>query len=1072
MKRVLKEIKDNLKGPLKDPGKLASPLSALGFTDGRRAATNLYLLQKDLGRPQVFNRLLPLLLRSSVESPDPDMALNNLERFASSYEDRDQLFMFLAHHKELVPLLLILFGSSQYLSNFLFSQPKEYLLWLSTKDLLKRSVNKESHLEYLRRQISSETSVAEVKSILRRFRKKEYIRIALRDMLGYGTLAEITQEISTVADICLQIAFEVCNRDLIKRYGRPMVTDADGSTHEGSFTVLGMGKLGGEELNYSSDIDIMYLYSSEKGETTSGLLNNHQFYVKLAEMISQVIGATTEEGFVFRVDTRLRPEGERGDLACSLRSYEVYYESWGQTWERAALLKTRPVAGDEALGKSFLAMIQPFVYRKYLDFTAIDEIRNMKIKIDKSIEVNLYHKGKRSRDVKLGYGGIREIEFFVQALQLLYGGKEPWVRERNTLRALHRLAQKGFISYEEEDLLSRGYQLLRRIEHMIQIVGERQTHVIPSEAGEMTALAKRLGYKDKGRYKAHELLLKDYAYYTQAVRKIYDGLFVKKEAEEVQKEEVSDCEIIIGDVVSEEEAVHILAKYPFKDPRKAYRNVILLRDGQPFSHQTPRSRQIFLRIFPSFFSHITASFDPDLALNNLEALISSVGARETLYSFFEENPQAIESVIRLFSNSEYLSRIVIRHPEIVDLFLDPAEMLRKRTKREMEEELFALIDQSAAYSERLEALRKFKYTEELRIGYIDILGYVDTMKASAYISALADVSVAGALKIAEEELERTYGQPFCKLNGKSAKARFCIIGMGKLGGEEITYGSDLDIIFIYSGEGETGGRHPLSNHEYFNHLSSKIISALTSMTREGMVFKVDVRLRPSGSKGPLCQSIEAFSTYVKGHAEIWELQSLTRARVVAGDDSLGREFMTALHRLIYENYPSPLPLPQRERVRGRVLSSAIRDMRRRMETEVSREDNEYYDIKVGAGGIVDIEFIVQYLQLSHGSKSPGIRVTNTFLALESLYKEGLLSKESCTVLRKAYIFLRTLESRLRIVHNMPSHLLPRDPERLTSLAGRMGYRDTGRIPAAKRLIREFESLRKRVRRVFEEVLTV
>lgn len=1067
MKRALKEIKDNLTGPLKDAGKLASLLSALGFTDGRRAATNLYLLQKDLGRPQAFDRLLPLLLKSSVESPDPDMALNNLERFASSYEDRDQLFIFLAHHKELVPLLLILFGSSQYLSNFLFSEPREYLLWLSSKDLLKRSVNKESHLEYLRRQISPETSVAEVKSILRRFRKKEYMRIALRDMLGYGTLAEITQEISTVADIGLQIAFEVCNRDLIKRYGRPMVTDADGNTHEGSFTVLGMGKLGGEELNYSSDIDIMYLYSSEKGETTSGLLNNHQFYVKLAEMISQVIGATTEEGFVFRVDTRLRPEGERGDLACSLRSYEVYYESWGQTWERAALLKTRPVAGDEALGKSFLAMIQPFVYRKYLDFTAIDEIRNMKIKIDKSIEV----KGKGSRDVKLGYGGIREIEFFVQALQLLYGGKEPWVRERNTLRALHRLAQKGFISYEEEDLLFRGYQFLRRVEHMIQIVGERQTHVIPSDAGEMTALAKRLGYKDKGRNKAYELLLKDYAYYTRSVRKIYDGLFVKKEAEEEQKEEVSDCEIIIGDVVSEEEAVHILAKYSFKDPRKAYRNVILLRDGQPFSHQTPRSRQIFLRIFPSFFSHITVSSDPDLALNNLEALISSVGARETLYSFFEENPQAIESVIRLFSNSEYLSRIVIRHPEIVDLFLDPAEMLRKRTKREMREELFSLIDQSATYSERLEALRKFKYTEELRIGYIDILGYVDTMKASAYISALADVSVAGALKIAEEELERTYGQPFCKIDGKSAKARFCIVGMGKLGGEEITYGSDLDIIFVYSGEGETNGRRLLSNHEYFNHLSSKIISALTSMTREGTVFKVDVRLRPSGSKGPLCQSIEAFTTYVKGHAEIWEFQSLTRARVIAGDESLGREFITAVHRLIYENYPSSIFLPQGEGIRERVLSTAIRDMRRRMETEVSREDNEYYDVKVGAGGIVDIEFIVQYLQLSHGSKSPGIKVTNTFLALESLYKEGLLSKESYTALRKSYIFLRTLESRLRIVHNMPSHLLPRDPERLISLAGRMGYKDTGRMPATKRLIRELESLRKRVRGIFENVLS-
>jgi len=1072
LNRAFKKIEENLTAPLKGVEELAGLLSGLGFSDGRKAATNLRLLQKDSGHPQIFARLMPLLLKSILESPDPDMALNNLERLASSYEDKDRLFIFLSRHKELIPLLSILFGSSQYLSNFLFSKPEEYLSWLSTKNLLKRPVNKESLLEYLRDQLSSETPIEEVESILRRFRKREYIRIALRDMLGYGTLAEITQEISTVADVCLQIAYEACYRDLVKRYGRPMVTDTEGKRYEGSFSILGMGKLGGEELNYSSDIDIMYLYSSEKGETTSGLLDNHQFYVKLAEMITKVIGEITEEGFVFRVDTRLRPEGERGDLACSLRSYEIYYESWGQTWERAALLKVRPVAGDETLGKSFLTMIQPFVYRKYLDFAAIDEIRNLKIKIDRSIEIDLYRGGKKDRDVKLGHGGIREIEFFVQALQLLYGGKEPWVRERNTLRALHRLAQKGFISYEEEDLLSRGYQFLRRIEHMIQIVGERQTHIIPSDTGELTALAKRLGYKDKGRYRAYELLLKDYAYYTKAIRKIYDGLFEKTEREEEEKGEVSDCELIIGDLVSEEDALHILAKYHFKDPRKAYRNIVLLRDGQPFSHQTPRSKQIFLRIFPTFFSYITTSSDPDLALNNLESLISSVGARETLYSFFEENPQAIESVIRLFSDSEYLSRIVIRHPEIVDLFLDPAEMLRKRTKREMQEELFSLIDQSATYTERLDMLRKFKYTEELRIGYIDILGYVDTIKASAYISALADVSLAGALKIAEEDVARTYGKPMCKGDGKSTRARFCIIGMGKLGGEEITYGSDLDIIFVYSGDGETDGIHRISNQEYFNRLSSKIISVLTSMTREGMVFKVDVRLRPSGSKGPLCQSIEAFSTYLKGDAGIWEFQSLTRARFIAGDDSLGREFMTLIHRSIYEDYPSSIPICRREEAREAVLSGSIVDMKRRMEREVSGEDSEYYDIKVGKGGIVDIEFIVQYLQLSHGSKYPGIRVTNTYLALKSLYEEGLLSKNHYEVLRKAYVFLRTLESRLRIVHNMPSHLLPRDPEKLTSLSARMGYRDMGRISAAKGLLRKMESVRKKVRDVFEEVLSV
>ena len=282
--------------------------------------------------------------------------------------------------------------------------------------------------------------------------------------------------------------------------------------------------------------------------------------------------------------------------------------------------------------------------------------------------------------------------------------------------------------------------------------------------------------------------------------------------------------------------------------------------------------------------------------------------------------------------------------------------------------------------------------------------------------------------------------------------------MGKLGGEEITYGSDLDIVFLYSGEGETDGKHSISNHEYFSHLSSKIISALTSITREGTVFKVDVRLRPSGSKGPLCQSIDAFRSYIKEHVDIWELQSLTRARVIAGDESLGHEFIELNHNLLYKK---PVPVN---------LAGSIRGMRQRMEAEVSKEDSSYYDIKVGRGGIVDIEFIVQYLKLLYGSKYAGIRVTNTLLSLEALCKEGLLKKDKYSVLKKSYIFLRTLESRLRIVHNMPSPLLPKSPEKLTSLAKRMGYKDTKRVSGSKRLLKEFESMREKVRGIFEEIV--
>ena len=520
MKKVSKEIIINIEAT----DRLSTILAGRGFDDSRRAAVNLQLLRRDTSTQNIFDKLLPSILQSVIDSPDPDMSLNNLERFASSYEEKDKLYLFLSSHKEIIPPLLLLLGSSQYLCNFLFSAPRECIEWLAVPDFLNRTIKKDTALAYLRRQITPKTTIEEVKTVLRRFRKKEYLRIALRDLLGYGTLSEITQEISVVADVSLQIAYEVCNRDMEQRYGIPQYADEEGNSGRCTFTVLGMGKLGGEELNYSSDIDIMYLYSTEKGETSKGLLTNHQYFVKLSEMISQVIGQTTDEGFVFRVDTRLRPEGERGDLASPLRSYEVYYESWGQTWERAALLKVRPVAGDEELGRAFLKMIQPFVYRKYLDFTAIDEISSMKTKIDKSIAV----KGKDIRNVKLGYGGIREIEFFVQALQLLYGGKEPWIRERNTMRALHKLAQKGFISYDEEAVLSAAYQFMRRVEHMIQLVDERQTYVMPESPHDLNTLAKRIGHQDKSKNKAYEQLLKDYNSYTKSVRKIYDDLFLKK----------------------------------------------------------------------------------------------------------------------------------------------------------------------------------------------------------------------------------------------------------------------------------------------------------------------------------------------------------------------------------------------------------------------------------------------------------------------------------------------------------------------------------------------------------------
>ncbi|MBI4714738.1 MAG: hypothetical protein HY760_02120 [Nitrospirae bacterium] len=420
----LREIVELLEKNFQDSDRAEKHLSALGFTEPSKVYQNLRLLRE--GGEEAFAGILPILIEGLPGVPDPAMALNNFERFAASDDEgKVGLYRFLHSHPEALTRLLFLFGASHSLARFLRNAPRDAAATLARPDLLrhrKDRVRLDSELTVL---LGPSPSLEEAKVGLRHFRQREYVRIVLRDLLGQGDVSEITAEISDLSDACLQAAVAVCDRELRRRYGAPMFTDPDGKIFPCRYTVFGMGKLGGGELNYSSDIDLIFLYSSDNGETTgipengeeAGLragqkISNHEYYVKLSELLTRIIGETTSDGVVFRVDTRLRPEGEKGDLACSLRSYEIYYESWGQTWERAALLKARPVAGDEALGRAFLQTVHPFVYRKYLDFRAIEEIRDMKRRINQSVAL----KGREMKDVKLGYGGIREVEFFVQAL--------------------------------------------------------------------------------------------------------------------------------------------------------------------------------------------------------------------------------------------------------------------------------------------------------------------------------------------------------------------------------------------------------------------------------------------------------------------------------------------------------------------------------------------------------------------------------------------------------------------------------------------------------------------------------
>ncbi len=1026
-------------------------LQSIGILDAPQAIKNMDLLQAELG-PDGFPGLLQAMLSELSMAADPDLALNNLERFVGSLRDVSNFVSLCLVRHDILRSLLTIFGASRFLSTFLVTAPEENLMFLGAPDYLDHSAGQEAMTRRLASLVAKERDDAGFYRALRVFRKQEMLRIGLRDLLAKADLQEIVGELSDLAEVCLQQAYDRADADLAKRYGRPVNERPDGTVALAGFAVIAMGKLGGRELNFSSDVDLMYVYSAD-GETEgirngdgtiTNRITNHQYFIKLAEKLSAAIGQKTEDGFVFRVDLRLRPEGQSGPLAQSLGGYEIYYESWGQTWERSALIKARPVAGDEGVGREFMERIAPFVYRKYLDYGAIAEIGDMKQKINKDVE----QKGRTHRDVKLGYGGIREIEFVIQALQLIYAGRDRTLREKNALKALHRLSQKGLITYQEHETLSKAYVFLRTVEHRIQIADDLQTQTLPADERELRALARRTGYLEQGKEAEH--LLRDYSDHTRKVRNIYDDLFAFTGEEGTPASPLKDYSMLLDPDTTEQEAVTVLGRLGFSDPGRAYRNLLFLREGPAFVHQTPRSRKLFHEIFPRLFGEIVASPDPDAALNRCESFLAAQGSWEAFQSLVKIDASSISVLVAVFANSEYLSRMLVSRPHFLQNLIEARKMSYAGTCAKFTRELSDALEHAVDLTEKLDALRRFKHQEELRIGMADLLANAKLATISHDLSKLAEVCLDAALSLSAAETAKRYGS-------RGSLAGLTVIGAGKLGGRELTYGSDLDILFVYSESGAAAPPAGLTVFEYFSKVAEKTISYLSTLTREGFVFRVDTRLRPTGSKGPLVQSMEAFKHYYASEAETWELQALLRARCVAGDRIVGAEFISSIQEFIYRKQDRAL------------LARDIIVMRKKMEEEVGKESPIHYNIKQGTGGIVDIEFLVQYLQLLHGRDCRWVRVPGTYNALRALHKHKLLAADSYEVLRRAYLFMRQLESRMRIISNQATSELSRDPEKLQPIARRMGYSDDG-SSSGKKLLQDYELLSRQVRIIFDMLL--
>jgi glutamate-ammonia-ligase adenylyltransferase len=1033
---------------------LSAGLKGFGFREEGKAAANLISVAEQLG-PEI----LPCLLPSLLSVPDPDLALNGLDRLSTI--DGPELVEVLAGPH--AGALLTVLGASPFLTSILATRPELLGRTFRTETLATARTEKEMARE-LDQRLGDDVPFEQLQRELRRFKKQEILRIATRDLAGLAGMAVVTAEISALAAACLQKAFRTCTRLLESHYGRP-TPEKNPRGEEPGFTILGMGKLGGEELNFSSDIDLMYFYSPAKGTTTgvadaagqiSGALPLPVFFVKLANLISKAIAQPTADGFVFRVDLDLRPEGKSGEVAQSCESAELYYESWGQSWERSALTKARPLAGSLPLGERFLNNLRPFIFRRYLDFGMIEDLKLMKQKINGSLE----RKKEGDRNIKLGRGGIREIEFFIQTLQLIHAGKHPELRVRNSLLALERLHQGGFITAADHRDLESAYIFLRTVENRIQIFREQQTHSLPLHEGELRCLARSCGFAGTEGFRAR---LEEHR---SRVEQIYRDLFFGSEEEETQHLS-AEALFLLDRETDGNKASQLLAQKGFSTPAAAYKSLLVLRDGPPHIWLTSKARRLLTRIAPLFVQEILDSPDPEMALHNTGDFFTSLRSQAAVLALLAENPKLLHLLVSLFSTSRLLSRFFIEDPEALDALAASAFAAFHKEREVLAEELAATIANCATYEEKLEALRRFRHEEFLRVALNDMQDQAGQEEVPEQLSDLAEVCLEQAVSIARDELKPRYGLPFRRTDsGGMREAAFAVVALGRLGGRELTYHSPLDLIFIFDGDGETApqpGTDPgrfrsQSNQDYFSCLAQRVISILSLRTGLGQVFQIDTRQRPSGHRGPLVTSLASFARHHQNSTEVWERQLLTKARVVAGPPPLREAIDVVVREFVYG---PPLPAGS---------TDELLRLREQAERETEPDENTPIDLKSGRGGLLDVICLVQYLQISYGGSHPALHQTNTAGLLKALREEGVLDDDDFQRLSSGYRFLLRLENRLRLLHDRSMDALSVDPAYLTRLALRMGYAEAPASPG-EALMADYLRISGTIRAIYRRFLS-
>jgi glutamate-ammonia-ligase adenylyltransferase len=834
---------------------------------------------------------------------------------------------------------------------------------------------------------------AQAMTALRQTRQIEMARIAWRDIAGLASLDATLVDVSLLAECLIETAASFAAAQLEPRFGRPR----DPTGRELPLLVLGMGKLGGNELNFSSDVDLVFVYPDTAEEFAAGLnVEPETYYLRLGQLLIRLLDQRTEDGFVYRVDTRLRPFGASGPLAVSLAALESYLVEHGRDWERYAYVKARLITGREFTHDVFDLVLTPFVYRRYLDYGVFDALRQMKRLISQEVA-----RKDMVENIKLGPGGIREIEFIAQAFQIVRGGRRPELRERSLLRVLSLLVGDRQLPESTVAALAGAYRLLRVVENRLQALADQQTHTLPADPEERERLAYALGEPSWGALQERldrqraivEAEFKSVAWETEgAAGRTVDPVSAAWEA---------------GDVAA------MLANTPLATDEDARALLADLRNGGLYQRMDEIGRQRLAAVMSRTVQLIGRHAAPAKSLERVLPVFRAVCRRSAYLALLNENPAALERLLKLVVDSAWLARQLAEQPLLLDELLDERVFDEPPSRAELAE-LFERVTRDVAPGDTeaaLEAIRVFQRTALFRIAIADRLGSLPIMKVSDRLTDTAELVLDYSLGMARAELVAKYGTPRC--GPPPREAGFAIIGYGKLGGLELGYGSDLDLVFLHDSRGEqqeTDASPPLDNERFFARLVQRLIHFLSIQTSSGKLYEIDTRLRPSGRAGLLVTSLDGFRRYQESEAWVWEHQALLRSRALAGS----RDVCDAFERI------------RREILVGHIdrtkLQSEVAKMRQRMRAELSQAKPGEFDLKQDAGGIADIEFLVDYWVLARSADYPAlVEFPDNVRQLEALERAGLVPAERCRQLKDAYLALRqrvhelALDERRRVV---------------------------------------------------------